>query len=120
MKPSKRMFTSIDECIGLFETLEEGYENEKKVNDALVYLCEKSKWKMDCGHSFGQLTFDGTNLKDDLPRVTDIGLLGSGVYSQWRYITHWSFNEQLLDEKNREWFLMVMPYLRERVLLAIE
>lgn len=119
-RPSKKMLASIDECIEMFETLEECYESEEKVNDALVSLCERSKWEMDCGHAFSQLTFDGTSLDEDLPRVSDIGLLGSGAYSQWRYITHWSFNEQLLDEKSREWFLMVMPYLRERVMHAIK
>lgn len=119
-KPSKRMLASIDKCIGMYETLEESYENEKKVNDALVSLCEEGKWEMDCEHAFSQLTFDGTSLEEDLPGVNDIGLLGSGVYSHWRYITHWGFNERLLDEKSREWFLMVMPYLRERVSSAIE
>lgn len=119
-KPSKGMLALIDKCIEMFETLDEGYENEERINDVLVSLCEKSKWEMDCGHALNQLTFDGTSLKEDLPRVNDIGLLGSGVYSQWRYITHWGFNERLLDEKSKEWFLMVMPFLRESVSSVVD
>lgn len=114
-KPSKKMLASIDKCMGMFEGLEECYENEVKINDVIVSLCERSKWQMDCEHAFSQLTFDGSRLEDALASVNDIGVLGSGVYSRWRYITHWSYNENLLDEKNRCWFLLVLNRLRELV-----
>lgn len=49
--------------------------------------------KMDCGEGFrdcyGVACFDLDDLREILPRVSDVSDLGNLAFSQWRGITHW-------------------------------
>ena len=78
--------------------------------------CEKLGFKMDCGNSFsdlyGKAVFDSEELKSIINRINDISLLGSAIYSRWRYFNHWAYNaESILEDKNRKWFLVALNRL---------
>ncbi len=44
--------------------------------------------------------------------MNDIELLGSAVYSRWRYFNHWAYKtEEILEHKNRTWFILALSRL---------
>ena len=55
--------------------------------------CSELGFEMDCGNAFsekyGAAVNDSNALKQIIDTVDDIPLLGSAVYSQWRYFNHW-------------------------------
>ena len=70
-----------------------------------------------CGNAFED-AFPDTNAFNDykaldkiIEQVQDVSLLGSAIFSKWRYITHWSFGEQLLSAQNRPWFILAFGRL---------
>ena len=72
---------------------------------------------MDCGKSFsdnyGQLITDNCSKQIGFEMIDDIDILGSGIFSKWRYITHWSYVENCLDEENRRWFVEAFKRLKK-------
>ena len=59
--------------------------------------CVALGFEMDCGHAFS---------------VTDIPLLGSAIYSQWRYFNHWAYDAaEILAPQNRAWFILALGRL---------
>lgn len=78
-------------------------------------LCELG-FDMDCLHSFCE-TFPG--IRDDDPedlkkvkdRITDVKFLGTAIYSQWRYWTHWAYGP--MEEKDYQWFIIAFERLAE-------
>lgn len=80
--------------------------------------CEALGFVMDCGHAFAEKYGDAASNFEALERVidqvTDIPLLGSAIYSQWRYFIHWAYSgEEILEPKNREWFSIALSRLGE-------
>ena len=80
--------------------------------------CEALGFKMDCGNSFseiyGKAVFDYEELKPIINRISDIYLLGSAIYSRWRYFNHWAYDAaSILEEKNRKWFLLALNRLMQ-------
>lgn len=78
--------------------------------------CEALGFVMDCGHAFvekyGNAASNCEALERIISQVTDIPLLGSAIYSQWRYFNHWAYSgEEILELKNREWFLIALSHL---------
>ena len=78
--------------------------------------CETLGFKMDCGNSFSELygnaVYDSKELKTIINRINDISLLGSAIYSRWRYFNHWAHDaKNILEEKNRQWFLVALKRL---------
>lgn len=72
---------------------------------------------MDGGRGFVEEysgdAYDNTpDLLKIIGSVTDPMLLGSAIYSRWRYITRWS-GESLLDEANRSWFVAALGRLED-------
>ena len=44
--------------------------------------------------------------------MTDIPLLGSAIYSQWRYFNHWAYTgAEILEPENRAWFILALSRL---------
>lgn len=75
--------------------------------------CAELGFEMNCGNAFsekyGAAVNDSTALKQIIDTVDDIFLLGSAVYSQWRYFNHWAYSgEEILEQKNREWFIVAL------------
>ena len=80
--------------------------------------CEALGFKMDCGSSFseiyGKAVFDYEELKLIINQISDISLLGSAIYSRWRYFNHWAYDAaSILEEKNRKWFLLALDRLMQ-------
>lgn len=80
--------------------------------------CEALGFVMDCGHGFseqyGRAAHDGKVLRSVIGEVTDIQLLGSAIYSRWRYFNHWAYSgEEITEPHNREWFVTALTRLAE-------
>lgn len=78
--------------------------------------CDALGFEMDCGHAFSEKYGNAANNHEDLDRiiddVTDIPLLGSAIYSQWRYFNHWAYTgAEILEPKNRAWFILALSRL---------
>lgn len=78
--------------------------------------CRAVGFEMDCGEAFGQkygkAAYDSEALKKIIEVVTDIPLLGSAVFSMWRYFNHWSYTgAEILEPQNREWFVTALNRL---------
>ena len=86
------------------------------VDHYLADDCDTLGFEMDCGHAFSEKYGNAVNDHEALDRiiddVTDISLLGSAIYSQWRYFNHWAYNAaEILDPKNRAWFILALSRL---------
>mgnify|MGYP003517684467 FL=1 len=79
--------------------------------------CATLGFEMDCGHAFtekyGQAPFyNYEELEKIIDDITDIFLLGSAIYSRWRYFNHWAYSgEEILEQQNREWFIIAFSRL---------
>ena len=78
--------------------------------------CETLGFEMDCGSSFskkyGDAAYDYQALKKVIGGIADISLLGSAIYSRWRYFNHWAFTaEEILNRENRLWFITSLERL---------
>lgn len=78
--------------------------------------CAALGFEMDCGQAFaakyGSAANDSNALDKIIDEVDDISLLGSVIYSQWRYFNHWAYSgEEILEPKNRAWFILALSRL---------
>lgn len=78
--------------------------------------CAALGFEMDCGHAFSDRYGQAANNHEALNRiiddVTDIPLLGSAIYSQWRYFNHWAYDAaEILAPQNRAWFILALSRL---------
>lgn len=78
--------------------------------------CTALGFEMDCGHAFSERYGQAANNHEALDRiiddVTDIPLLGSAIYSQWRYFNHWAYDgAAILEPQNRAWFILALSRL---------
>lgn len=80
--------------------------------------CFALGFEMDCGHSFDREYSKGEplnrveTLAAVIEDVDDEELLGSAIFSNWRGITHWSYESGFTAE-NKAWFLMALTRLKE-------
>lgn len=78
--------------------------------------CDALGFKMDCGNAFseryGNAVYDYEELNKVIDQVNDIELLGSAIYSKWRYFNHWAYTgEEILEFENRSWFILALSRL---------
>ena len=78
--------------------------------------CAALGFEMDCGNAFsekyGKAVYDHEELDKIIGDVTDIDLLGSAIYSRWRYFNHWAYTgEEVLEPQNRQWFILALNRL---------
>ena len=78
--------------------------------------CEALGFVMDCGNAFakryGDAVSNATALDKIIDEVKDISLLGSAIYSRWRYFNHWAYSaEEVLEPQNRTWFILALSRL---------
>lgn len=99
------------------------YENEDtleyQVSERFSDQCFELGFEMDCGNAI-EKTYPNMKILDDvgslrrvINHISDIGLLASAIFSKYRYITHWSYCEELLSENNRTWFILAFERLAE-------
>ena len=101
----------------------EKFENENSNYIELVdhYMsdeCVALGFEMDCGNAFfkqyGRAVNDYIELERIISDVTNIPLLGSAIFSQWRYFNHWAYSgAEILENKNRKWFIIALTRLVE-------
>jgi hypothetical protein len=80
--------------------------------------CETLGFEMDCGHAFsekyGAAAYDTAELQRIIGQIADISLLGSAIYSRWRYFNHWAYSgSEILEPDNRTWFIIALGRLDE-------
>ena len=68
--------------------------------------CSALGFEMDCGHAFSEEYGNAANDSEALDKIIDsvdnIPLLGSAIYSQWRYFNHWAYSgAEILEPQNR-------------------
>ena len=90
----------------------------KLVDHYMADDCEALGFIMDCGHAFAEKYGNAASNSEALERiiyqVTDIPLLGSAIYSRWRYFNHWAYSgEEILEPQNRKWFIIALSRTRE-------
>lgn len=78
--------------------------------------CVALGFEMDCGHAFervyGKAVYDREALDKIIDNVTDIPLLGSAIYSRWRYFNHWAYSgAEITEPENRTWFILALGRL---------
>ncbi len=99
---------------------------EKFKNQEINYLelvehymaddCAALGFVMDCGKAFESIYGRAINNSAELDKVvddiTDISLLGSAIYSRWRYFNHWAYTgSEILEPENRTWFILALSRL---------
>lgn len=99
-----------------FEKYRSPDTSEHEVEDDFADECLAFGFEMDCGKSF-EAAFPGTNafhnadvLYEIIEQIQDVHLLGSAIFSQWRYVTHWA-KASLLDLQYRNWFITAFSRL---------
>lgn len=86
--------------------------------------CAELGFEMDCGHAFtevyGEAATKHVALERIISQVDDIPLLGSAIFSQWRYFTHWAYTgAEILEPENRAWFITALTRLRELAIICM-
>lgn len=79
--------------------------------------CKAFGFEMDLGKRFAETfkesSFDDLSVFERIGNTDeDIDLLGSGIVSHWRFITHWDCSD-LTNPTNREWFKAALKRLAE-------
>ena len=80
-----------------------------------VQECKSLGFEMDCGESFiERYGADAWNNEEDLnriiDRVSDVKVIGSGIFSKWRFYNHWcESSEELYNGIG--WFKLVFDRL---------
>jgi hypothetical protein len=104
-------------AIKWFEKYRNSKTTELEVIENFADECFACGFKMDCGKSFED-AFPNTKAFEDytqfnklIDQVDNIQLLGSTIFSKWRYITHWSYCDDLLSPENRPWFIIALSRL---------
>ena len=87
--------------------------------DVFAEDCFALGFKMDCGNAFQEAYPDAKvfenaeNLQSVIQSVNDVDLLGSAVFSHWRYCTHWAYECDLMSADNRKWFIIAFTRMIE-------
>ena len=71
-------------------------------------------FEMDCGHSYeetyGLRLGNDRDIGEGLSRVEDMAVLGNAIFSQCRYLTHWSYG---YGEEDAAWLVAALGRLEE-------
>lgn len=89
------------------------YRNPKATNiqveEGFADKCFSLGFQMDSGNSFCEKYLHAFNDAEELDKIIeeidDPQFLGTAIFSQWRYITHWSYCSHPLDPEYRPWFI---------------
>ena len=55
------------------------------------------------------------SLEKVIDGIDDVQLLGSAIFSKWRYYNHWAMGESIRDEESMRWFNMITKRILELV-----
>lgn len=86
-----------------------------QVEEGFAEKCFALGFEMDSGNSFCEkypkAFNDYSELDKIIEEIDDPQFLGTAIFSQWRYITHWSYCSHPLDEQYRPWFIIAFGRL---------
>lgn len=73
-------------------------------------------FEMDCGVSFTKVYGEGAwysyrNLSKVVDKMNDIQIIGSALFSKWRFFNHWSCSHA--NEDDKKWFLMLLKRIQK-------
>lgn len=79
--------------------------------------CTSLGFRMDCGNEFSArypecFCIPSPELDAVIGSIQDVDLLGSAVFSQWRFLTHWEYSFEL-DKDTRHWFKVILKRMQE-------
>ena len=85
-------------------------------SDTFPNDCRKLGFEMDCGHSFVETCGKEAwlyekGLSSVIGKITDINVLGSALFSKWRYFNHWAYEHA--TEEDKKWFLTILYRMKE-------
>lgn len=83
---------------------------EREVEEGFADECFSFGFEMDCGNKFietfsSDAFYKNNELDKVIDSIDDVALLGSAIFSHWRYVTHWADYSSTLDEEHRPWFI---------------
>ena len=89
---------------------------EREIFEGFDEACFALGFVMDCGQSF-EAQFpetkafqDAAALDEVVNQIQDLHLLGSAIFSKWRYVTYWA-QASLLERTVRDWFIIAFSRL---------
>ena len=86
-----------------------------QVEEGFADKCFALGFEMDSGNSFCEkypkAFNDYSELDKIIEEIDDSQFLGTAIFSQWRYITHWLYCSHPLDEQYRPWFIIAFARL---------
>lgn len=85
-------------------------------SSAFPHECWSLGFEMDCGQSiieaYGEEAWKNERrLSEVIDKMNDLRIMGSGLFSEWRYFNHWSWGHA--TEEDKKWFLMLLRRMRE-------
>lgn len=102
-------------AIRYFDIFRNPSSTDRQVVEGFADECFSLGFKMDCGESFCEKYNKAFNDVEELDKIIneidDPQFLGTAIFSQWRYITHWSYNAHPLDHEYRPWFIIAFSRL---------
>lgn len=116
MADKKQVNDFAEKWIGKFKNDQTNYL--ELVDHFMADDCRALGFEMDCGHAFeeryGTAVYDNKALEHIIADVADIPLLGSAIYSRWRYFNHWAYSgAEIMEQENRAWFITALDRLTE-------
>ena len=77
--------------------------------------CWSLGFEMDCGESFTntygpEAWHSNEVLSSMIDKMDNLKVLGSGLFSQWRYFNHWAYEHA--TEEDKKWFLMILKRMQ--------
>ncbi len=106
-------------AIRYLEMFNDPQVNCLELESNLGEACQRLGFDMDAGESFikqysKEAFYNADVLEQIIDKVDSVELLGNGIFSRWRYITHWAgVSASLLSEENKKWFLIALKKLAE-------
>lgn len=78
--------------------------------------CWSLGFEMNCAQNFietyGEEAWrNERGLSGVIDKMNNLGIMGSGLFSQWRYWSHWSWGKA--TEEDKKWFLMLLRRMQE-------
>lgn len=98
-----------------FDIFRDPKATNNQVEEGFAEKCFALGFEMDSGNSFcaryPKAFNDYSEFDKIIEEIDDPQFLGTAIFSQWRYITHWSYCCHPLDEQYRPWFLIAFGRL---------
>ncbi len=111
MANKKPIYDFANKWIAKFEDQDVNYV--EIVDRTMGDECRTLGFELECGRAFSDLYGEAINdykkLRFVIEEVTDIYLLGSAIFYQWRYFNLWAYSSaEILERQNREWFVIAL------------